>query len=99
MTGVQTCALPIFIVSQSRYLEARLKQSCKAFEDSIGDISEKKVLELLNKRIEELDIKMAKDDVSRFIYDQRELELWSKEFFKAIASMIKFNVFTIKYEK
>ena len=40
---------------------------------------------------DELDIKMAKDDVSRFIYDQRELELWSKEFFKAIASMIKFN--------
>ncbi|MDX4048483.1 nucleotidyl transferase AbiEii/AbiGii toxin family protein [Aliarcobacter skirrowii] len=79
------------------HLQARLKQSCKAFEDNIGDISEKKVLELLNKRIEELDIKMAKDDVSRFIYDQRELELWSKEFFKAIASMIKFNVFTIKY--
>ena len=51
----------------------------------------------MNKRIEELDIKMAKDDVSRFIYDQRELELWSKEFFKAISSMIKFNVFTIKY--
>ena len=32
---------------------------------------------------------MAKDDVSRFIHNQRELELWSKEFFKTIISMIK----------
>lgn len=62
------------------HLEARLKQSCKAFDDEIGDVSKEKVLELLDKRIEELDITMAKDDVSRFIYDQRELGLWSKSF-------------------
>lgn len=73
------------------HLEARLKQSCKTFDDEIGNISKEKVLELLDTRIEEFDITMAKDDVSRFIYDQRELELWSKEFFKSIASMIKFG--------
>lgn len=74
-----------------KHLEARLKQSCKAFDDKVGDISKEKVLELLDKRIEELDITMAKDDVSRFIYDQKELELWSKEFFKSIATMVKFT--------
>jgi len=73
------------------HLEARLKQSCKAFDDEVGNISKEKVVELLNKRIEELDITMAKDDVSRFIYDQRELELWSKDFFRAIVSMMKFG--------
>lgn len=74
------------------HLEARLKQSCKAFDDKICVVSKEKVLELLNKRIEDLDITMAKDDVSRFIYDQRELELWSKDFFRAIVSMIKFRI-------
>jgi hypothetical protein len=73
------------------HLGARLAQSCKAFDDEVGDISKEKVLELLDKRIEELDITMAKDDVSRFIYDQKELELWSKEFFRSIVSMIKFG--------
>jgi hypothetical protein len=73
------------------HLGARLAQSCKAFNDEVGDISKEKVVELLNKRIEGLDIMMAKDDVSRFIYEQRELELWSKEFFYSIASMIKFE--------
>ncbi len=73
------------------HLEARLKQSCKAFDNEIKDFSQNSIMELLNKRIESLDISMAKDDVSRFIYDQRELELWSNDFFKTIASMIKFK--------
>ncbi|WP_198305872.1 nucleotidyl transferase AbiEii/AbiGii toxin family protein [Arcobacter vandammei] len=72
------------------HLEARLKQSCKAFDNEIKDFSQNSIMELLNKRIESLDISMAKDDVSRFIYDQRELELWSNEFFKTIVSMVKF---------
>ncbi|MFA6757662.1 MAG: nucleotidyl transferase AbiEii/AbiGii toxin family protein [Sulfurospirillaceae bacterium] len=71
------------------HLKARLKQSCKAFNNEIKDFSQSSIMELLNKRIEDLDVSMAKDDVSRFIHNQRELELWSKEFFKTIISMIK----------
>lgn len=70
------------------HLTERLNQSCNANE--IVDISKDSVLELLDKRIDGLDIVMAKDDVSRFIYDKREVDLWSKDFFKTIASMVKF---------
>lgn len=73
------------------HLSTRLKQSCKAFDDNVGDISKDSILELLNQRIDDLDILMAKEDVSRFIYDQRELDLWSKDFFRSIATMIKFK--------
>lgn len=73
------------------HLSTRLNQSCKAFDDNVGEISKDSILELLNQRIDGLDILMAKEDVSRFIYDQRELDLWSKDFFRSIASMIKFK--------
>jgi hypothetical protein len=38
-----------------------------------------------------LDIDLAAQDVRRFIYDEKELSLWSKEFFLAIIQMIKFK--------
>lgn len=73
------------------HLAARLKQSCKAFDDNVGEISKDSILELLNQRIDTLNILMAKEDVSRFIYDQRELDIWSKDFFRSLSSMIKFT--------
>jgi hypothetical protein len=57
----------------------------------IQDYTPQIIIGLLNKRIESLDVEMAKQDVRRFIYDEKELGLWSKEFFLALVKMIKFK--------
>lgn len=79
------------------HLATRLTQGCKALEsideelpNSIEEYSEEIIKNLLQKRIETLDIELAKDDVRRFISDENELNIWSKEFFRAIANMVKF---------
>ncbi|WP_428023783.1 nucleotidyl transferase AbiEii/AbiGii toxin family protein [Arcobacter sp.] len=80
------------------HLATRLTGGCKALEsidenlpNSIEGYSEENIKNLLQKRIETLDIELAKDDVKRFISDENELNIWSKEFFSAIANMIKFT--------
>lgn len=80
------------------HLATRLTSGCKALENmdenlpsSIEDYSEEIIKKLLQKRIETLDIKLAQDDVKRFIWDANELNIWSKEFFNTIANMIKFT--------
>ena len=77
------------------HLGARLQQSCKWQDDSstiIPQIIDKKfVLELLKSRIENLDIKAAKEDVVRFISDSKELDIWSKEFFNMLIEQMKFK--------
>lgn len=74
------------------HLSARLRQSCKAMErdgfEIPGSIDEKAVNKLLKQRIGSLDINAAKEDVSRFIADKKELDIWSSEFFNAIADHI-----------
>jgi len=49
------------------------------------------IVSLLQKRVDTLDIELAKQDVRRFIYDEKELDIWSKDFFSAIIKMIKFK--------
>lgn len=78
------------------HLATRLTQSCKALLEMelptmIQDYTPQIIIELLNQRIESLDIEMAKQDVRRFIYDEKELSLWSKDFFLAFVQMIKFK--------
>lgn len=80
------------------HLATRITQSCKAFNDANEEIpcdikmcTKEVVWDMLKKRIESLDIESAKDDVKRFIRDTTELEIWSKEFFLQISSMIKFK--------
>lgn len=76
-----------------KHLKARLSQRCKYLE--ANDITIPNVLthqnikNLLLQRIESLDIAKAKNDVQPFIKDIREIELWSKEFFVAVAQTIK----------
>ena len=70
------------------HLKARLDQSCKWFESQKQDLPEhltkESLVALLNKRIEQLDIAKAKNDVRPFIKEMAELELWSEAFFKQI---------------
>lgn len=44
---------------------------------------------MLNQRIEEVNLKQAKADVSRFIPDPRVLEIWSKDYFKELVKLLK----------
>ena len=43
---------------------------------------------LLKERIEEGDVPKAADEVRVFLHDQRDLDLWSKEFFLTLADQI-----------
>lgn len=80
------------------HLATRLTQGCKALKNmneeiptSIDEYSKELVQDLIHKRIETLDIELAKQDVRRFISDESELNIWSKDFFKSIANMIKYK--------
>ena len=44
---------------------------------------------MLNNRFETIDFEQAKQDVSPFITDKSQLELWNEEFFKDITQNIK----------
>ena len=69
------------------HLEVRMKQS--------GDYSERdkltisKLQDLLLEAIDELNIDLARKDVSRFIRDPRALDVWSKDFFQHVINCIK----------
>mgnify|MGYP005861476505 CR=1 FL=1 len=45
--------------------------------------------ELLKARIASLDIKQTKEDIQRFIYNPRELDIWSHEYFFQLSKMLK----------
>jgi hypothetical protein len=55
------------------------------------EINEATILELLIKRIEKLDISMAKRDVEVFIADTSVLDIWSQAFFMDIIKQIQFT--------
>lgn len=80
------------------HLATRLVQSCKALENldkslpnTIEQYNKKIIVDLLKEKINTLDIDLAKQDVRRFITDERELDIWSRDFFHAIASMLIFK--------
>ena len=80
------------------HLATRLIQSCRALEDMDVELPKQSELytpeflvELLQKRIDTLDVTLAKQDIRRFIYDEKELDIWSKDFFSAIIRMIEFE--------
>jgi len=76
-----------------KHLKSRLSQSCKYLEANEiqipKELTKQNIKELLLQRIESLDVSKAKNDVQPFIKDMREIELWSQEFFMAIAENIK----------
>lgn len=54
------------------------------------DISRDSFIAKLKERLATADIDQVKSDVIPFIRDQRELDLWSNDFFLQVADMIKF---------
>jgi len=78
------------------HFNARLQQNCSWLEKQDialqKEINKAYLLELLELRIEELDISMAKRDVEVFISDNRVLDIWSRDFFKDIITQIKITV-------
>jgi len=80
------------------HLATRLTQSCKALEDTEVELPADIVLytpeliaSFLQKRVDTLDINLAKQDVRRFIYNEKELNIWSQDFFSSLIKMIKFK--------
>ena len=70
------------------HFEARMLQSGhKKWE---GKLTDSLFQELIKKRIEELDVTSARDDVIRFLPRSADVSIWTKEFFTAVAEKIKF---------
>lgn len=82
----------------TKHLVERMSQACKAAENKNDKLPLNKkeytidlIRELLYKRIDELNVEDAKDDVIRFIKDASELKIWSKEFFRMLADRVQFQ--------
>jgi len=79
-----------------KHLKARLQQNC-AWQENQGltidnEVDENYIMELLKKRISDLDITAAKKDVEVFLSDKRVLDIWSRDFFIEIIQKIKFKI-------
>ncbi len=74
----------VWLVSRStplhlHHLEMRMRQS--GHYSDVTPLTHARLIQLLKKRIDDLDITSAKQDVQRFIRDPATLEVWSTEFF------------------
>lgn len=72
-----------------KHLEARLKQTKTIEDDAV--LTKRLLIEILEKRFENIDYEKAKLDVRPFIKDHDRLELWSNDFFKSITQEIKID--------
>ena len=70
-----------------KHLEARLKQS-KTVEENMS-LTRELLIEILERRFEQINYEIAKSDIKPFIKDQSSLDLWSIDFFKSITKDIK----------
>jgi len=70
------------------HLTIRARQSGDLTEEE--SFTEEVFLEFLIKKIDTLDIEMAKVDIKRFIQDDRVLDIWSKDYFKQLAQRVTF---------
>ena len=69
-----------------KHLEQRMRDSGHFSGDV--PLSHLKLLELLNENIDNLNVESAQNEVLPFLRDPRELEIWSKEFFRAACNRI-----------
>ncbi|SHL04973.1 nucleotidyl transferase AbiEii/AbiGii toxin family protein [Fibrobacter sp. UWEL] len=68
------------------HLQNRLEQSGHWQATQQGELTIDKLKQMLCERFETIDFVDAKNDVSKFINDQRKLDLWSPEFFVSITN-------------
>ena len=71
------------------HLESRMRQSGH-YKDEIS-LTRKKFVALFLEKIESLNVKQAAGDVRRFLPDPFVTEIWSKDFFAAVARKISFQ--------
>ena len=69
------------------HLEIRMRQS--GGYTGQASLSWETLQKMLNEAIEQVDIEQIRTDVTPFVRDQRQLELWSKEFFTQAIAKIK----------
>ncbi|MDD3068553.1 MAG: nucleotidyl transferase AbiEii/AbiGii toxin family protein [Acholeplasmataceae bacterium] len=69
-----------------KHLETRLKQT-KTIEEGV-QLTRALLMEILDKRFDQIDYDIAKSDIRPFIKDYNSLDLWSRDFFKSITSQI-----------
>lgn len=63
----------------------------RALQFNEEDITKESFLEKLNERLATADINQVKADVLPFIRNQKELEIWSNDYFLQLANMIRFE--------
>jgi predicted nucleotidyltransferase component of viral defense system len=54
-----------------------------------GDVTKREFRELLNKKIDAVDMERVKDDIRRFIPDQDRIAIWSPKYFHELAEKLK----------
>lgn len=54
-------------------------------------LTKEKFAELLNNKIDTLDIEQTTNEVKGFVKDTRVFDFWSKDYFKLLASMVVFS--------
>ncbi len=55
------------------------------------ELSKEDFLETLRERLATTDIESVKQDVARFIFNQRDIDLWSNDYFLQLADMMVFK--------
>jgi uncharacterized protein YbcC (UPF0753/DUF2309 family) len=55
------------------------------------NITEEQLLQLLREKIDSISFNNVRDDIIRFIRDDKVLEIWSAEYFKDLIENIKFK--------
>jgi hypothetical protein len=68
------------------HLEARMRQS-RHYSDEAA-LDESTFLKMLTRRIEDLDVAAARSEVERFLPDPAAVEVWSRDFFRAVSKRI-----------
>lgn len=63
----------------------------RALQFNEEDITKESFLEKLNERLATTDINQVKADVLPFIRNQKELEIWSNDYFLQLAKMVRFE--------
>jgi len=69
-----------------KHLETRLKQT-KTLEEDV-QLTRASLIEILDKRFDQIDYDIAKSDIRPFIKDYHSLDLWNSDFFKSITKQI-----------
>lgn len=66
-----------------------LKKRIREFNDE--DITKERFMEMLHEKLSTTDMEAVKQDVRGFIFNQRDIEIWSNKYFLQLAEMIVFK--------